>query len=192
MTVNSLRPVGWPLVLAFGLSLASCGSGDAPEEDAGAGEPLSSAEVQSRAEGIEKPRPGLYRRSVELLEIEAPGMPEGMAEQMRGHMSFGPKDGEVCITEADTERGFHDMFDESEEGANCSYDRFEVKGGALDARMTCSTAGQGRAVMTMQGKAGSTASEVTMTMRMDGTPAPMDGMRMKTRMRFERIGDCGE
>ena len=72
----------------------------------------------------------------------------------------------------------------------CTYDKFDVSGGKLDARMTCNIPGQGSAVMLVNGAATTTGSDVTVSMEMSGGSSPMGNMKMKMHMTSERVGDC--
>ena len=68
-------------ILAVSAGLAGCKKEPAPEG------PKSVAEVARESVGLPKPLPGLYRSEVELVSMEAPGMPPQMADQMKRAMS---------------------------------------------------------------------------------------------------------
>jgi hypothetical protein len=170
--------------------LAACGGA---EEDAAsgagdtaaAGGAISSEEVIERArEGTVRPLPGLYRSQVELVDLDIPGAPPQAAEMMRGQMA---QTNEFCLTEEDVEEGYRRMASQPQ-GDNCSFTRFDVDGGEIDAVMSCSNPGGGAVDITMQGTGGETSSEFTMRMAGDFGGAGKGSMTMK--QSSERIGDC--
>ncbi|MCJ1962194.1 DUF3617 domain-containing protein [Novosphingobium mangrovi (ex Hu et al. 2023)] len=177
------------------LALAACssgGDGEAGSADGdGRGEPPSLAEMKEAARELVKPEPGLYARTITIENFEAPGLPAEIAGQVKGMMARDRTEN-FCLTRAEAEDGFRDMFENVGETSNCSYDRFAVTDGALDAQMTCAHPSQGTAVMTLQGTASATTSDVTMEMNVTGGQAPMSEMNMKMRMVSKRTGDCEE
>ena len=169
-------------VSAAALGLAACGGGTSADAD-GDGE-ITSAELADKASEMVKPQPGQYRASTELVDLEAPGAPPEAVEMMRGVLS---NSFEYCLTKEEAERGFEDMARQSQD-ENCTFEKFDVDGGAIDAVMTCAGGDQGNMRMTMQGTGGRTSSEMTMTME-GNIPGQGEGkMVMKTN--HERIGEC--
>ena len=167
------------------LTLAACGG----EEPAASGESISTDEVIERAEaaGAEiKPEPGQYRSTMEVQEINIPGAPAQMRDMMKNSMTS--QTSEYCLTQADANKGFEEAARQSQEDMNCTYERFDVAGGDIDARMTCSPQGQGSMTVEMTGTGTSTKSD--MTMAMTGDMPGMGEMSMRMRIVNERIGDC--
>ena len=175
----SYRFVLAPLMVA---TIAACG--DEPADPAGE---ISIAEAAERAKdsGI-KPLPGEYRVTVEVLEVEIPGAPEGMVDAMRGAM--GGNTHTYCMTQEDVDKGFEEMARQSQEGQDCSFERFDIDGGDFDGKMVCNVAGQGTMTMTMKGQGSETRSE--MDMRMQGNVGGMGQMNMRMKTTHERLGDC--
>lgn len=186
---NIAMAVGLALVLALG----ACGSKDeAGSESTTSGEdsaPKSVEDLKAEAAKLERPEPGKYKQTVEILQMEMPGLPKAAQDQMAA-MQPKTQVSEICLTEKDTEEGFKDMFKDLGKGGECTYDKFDVSGGTLDARMTCQIPQQGKAVMTVNGAASKTGSDVTVAMDMSGGSSPMGNMKMKMHMTTERIGDC--
>lgn len=197
------------LILAAAASalLAACGGGAedaAGDAAAGAGEDtgggvgtgaatgaatgegdLSLGEVAERARaGTVRPRPGQYRSKVELVDIDIPGAPPQAAEMMRSSVA---RTNEFCLTEDDVEEGFRRLASQPQ-GENCSFSRFDVDGGAIDAAMRCTNPGGGTLDITMQGTGGETSSQFTMTMAGNLGGTGEGSMTMK--QTSERIGDC--
>ena len=82
------------------------------------------------------------------------------------------------------------MLKDVRKDSECSYSRFEVNGGKLDAQMDCKAAGQGQMVMKLAGTLGRDRSDVTMDVGPVGSPAPGQGMKMTMRLTTTRLGDC--
>lgn len=167
-------------------SLALMGCGSEPADTNADGE-VSIAEAAARAEasGI-KPMPGQYKVTVEVLEVEIPGAPDGMADMMRNAM--GGNSHTYCMTQEDVDKGFEEMARQSQEGQDCSFERFDIDGGDFDGKMVCNVAGQGSMTMTMNGKGSETRSEMDMTM--EGNISGMGDMTMRMKTTHERQGDC--
>lgn len=169
---------------ALSLGLAACGS-DTP--DSSDGETISMEEVADRAaSSAVKPEPGKYSLTMEVLEIDIPGAPPEAAEMMRGMMSAQSQ--EYCLTQEEVDKGFEEMARQGQD-ENCTFERFDVDGGDIDAKMSCDIPGQGAVTMTMVGSGTSTSSEMDMTMQGDMTGMGESTIRMKAS--HERIGDCG-
>ena len=166
------------------LALAACGS-EAPESESGDG--LSMEEVAERAQGSAvKPEPGRYRLTMDVLEIDIPGAPPEAADMMRGMM--GGQSQEYCLTQADVDRGFEEMARQGQD-ENCNFDRFDIDGGDIDAKMSCDIPGQGAITMTMVGSATSTSSEMEMTMQ--GNMTGMGESTITMKASHDRVGECG-
>ena len=166
------------------LMAAGCSS-DAPESEAGEG--LSMEEVAERAqEAAIKPEPGQYRVNMEVLEVDIPGAPAEIVNMMRGNMAAQSQ--EYCMTQDDVDKGFEEMARQGQD-ENCSFERFDIDGGDIDAKMSCDLPGQGAMTMTMVGSATPTSSEMEMTMQ--GNMSGMGEATIKMKATHERIGDCG-
>ncbi len=174
-----MRIVG---IAAVVLLAASCGnSGADADGDGQISMEEATAEAQSSAI---RPEPGQYRAVVELISVDIPGAPPQVVDMMK--QSMAQQTTEYCLTPEEAERGFEEMARQSNEG-NCTFDRFDVDGGSIDAAMTCNQDGQNMS-MTMQGTGTSTSSDMTMTM--NGDIPGMGSMAMTMNVEHERIGDC--
>ena len=163
--------------------LAACDNSPPETETDGT---LSMEEVAERAENSAiKPQPGQYSVSMEILEVDIPGAPAEVAEMMRGAMSGQTQ--KYCMTQADVDKGFEEMARQGQDD-NCSFERFDIDGGDIDATMSCDVPGQGAMTMTMEGTATPTRSVMEMTMK--GSMAGMGESTIRMRASHERIGDC--
>lgn len=171
------------LPLVAGLALAACGSGDkAPA----AGETVSADQVAARAAGAPAPRPGKYTSRMELLDFSMPGMPDAAKAQMQQAFASGLAQGnEFCMTaeQADPRQMLQNMAE-----SKCSFSRFDVDGGKIDADMSCT--GDDGIASTVQMQGQMTADSSTMTMAMQRSMEGIGKMQMKMRVTSQRTGDC--
>lgn len=181
---STMRPMTLALA-ALVLPLAACGSDEPASVDGG----LTTDEVMERAQeaGAEiKPEPGLYRSQTEIQDIQIANAPEQMRDMMKNSMTSQTH--EYCLTPEQAEKGFEESARQSQADSNCTFQKFDVDGGSIDAAMTCSPDGQGTMTVAVQGTGSATRSEMNMTM--EGDMPPMGSMTMKMRIVNERIGDC--
>lgn len=167
------------------LALGGCGSKDASAP----GAPKSTDEVKQEAAKLETPEPGQYRQRVEITRLDAPGIPKEAAEQMKTMLKSG-QETLTCLTKAEADKGYRDMFKGVGKGDQCTYSRFDVDGGHLDAQMECTSPQQGKATMKLAGTVTKNGSAITIDMDASGGPAPMSSMKMTMHMTTTRLGDC--
>lgn len=169
------------MAAAGAVMLAGCSGGGAADTDGNGEVTLKEAAKQAEAQGM-KPEPGQYKATIVMTGIDIPGMPAEMA----GHGGGMTTTTEYCLTKEQVANGFEDMMKRGQNG-ECSYERFNLDGGKIDAVMVCKTA-EGTARMTMDGTATPTTSDFTATMAMNFDGA--GDATMKFDAKHERIGDC--
>ena len=180
-----MRPIH-TLPLAAAIQLAACGGGDTDADGDGA---LSADEVAAEADGMVQPRPGQYRSSVELLEFNAPGIPDAAKDQMKQAFESGLAEGNTfCMTEAEAaENGPRQMVKNLAE-SDCEMKTFQVSGGSVVAEMQCAREGANANTVRIEGEMTPESSVMTMDMTQD--MAGVGEMNMKMRVSSQRIGDC--
>ena len=169
--------------LAF-VALAGCGESET-EATSAEGGGISPTELAERARDTIQPQPGQYRAVMEVLEVEIPGAPEGSGDMLRQMMDGQAR--EYCLTQEDVDKGYEEMAHQSQDG-DCSFDRFHVDGGDIDALMVCTGEQANTMRMAMTGTATPTSSVMNMTMTGDMTGMGESTLRMKAT--HERVGDC--
>ncbi len=162
-TNAAIRSAMLSAFLAAGLAACS-GSNDIDTDsaDADGDGSVSVAEAGEamQASGAVMPMPGLYRMSSNVMGQDI------TVEQ--------------CITPEMVDGGYEEMMQNNQDG-DCSYEKFELAGGNMDAVMVCSVEGAGEMRMEMQGKVTETTVDVTMKMG-----------DLQVTSKQERIGDCSE
>ena len=135
------------------------------------------------------PEPGLYRSSVRLLALTAPGLPPEVVARMKEGMAQRSGGGTACVTPADAARGYEDRIRKLAGRPDCRLVRYSTAGGRLDAALSCAGREGAEAVLTMKGTMTPRSSTVEMSVRQSGPQVP-GGLTMTMQVRSERIGDC--
>ena len=172
------------LVVMTLLAAAGC------KQEAAPGAPKSLAEVARESAALPKPVPGLYRSAVELVSMEAPGLPPQMVEQMKRSMATRSNGNEFCLTAAEADKGYEERVKKLAGRPECAFDRYSASAGTLDAQLTCNGEQGMKSVMTMKGTMGPQGSDVTMSMDQSGSRLPGGGMKMTMHVKSERVGEC--
>jgi len=171
-------------LLAVCGGLAACKKEPAPEG------PKSIAQVAQESAGLPKPLPGLYRSEVEIVSMEAPGMPPQMADQMKRAMSAKKSSHEFCLTGEEAAKGYEERVKKLAGRPNCTFDRYAATAGALDAQMSCTAEGGIKSVLTMKGAMTPSGSDMTLAMTQTGSQMPGGSMKMTMHVKSARVGDC--
>ncbi len=170
------------------LALTLAGCSDNPDADGDGKISMDeAADSMEKNGGSIRPDPGLYRGTTELVNLEAPGAPPEAKKMLEAMLGGEPQVMEFCLTKEEADKGFERMAKGSQ-GDDCSFEKFNVSGGDIDAVMTCKGQGDGDARMVLKGKGTSTSSEMTMVIDAKGPDGQAMKMTMKTSQ--ERIGDC--
>jgi hypothetical protein len=173
------------LLLGLALPFASCGpSPTVSEENATVEEVADKVREASGDRGLI--RPGKWVSSVTIEEVSIPGMPRETAEQMKG-MLTQTRRAESCLTPEDAKQPNATFF---AAGDQCRYDRFEMRGGKIDAVMRCQQDGTTQ-VMEMTGNYSPTSYTMRMNSKTEGGPGG-EAMTMQMRVEATRTGECDE
>lgn len=170
-------------VVCLVLALAAC------SKEQKSGEAKSMDDVKQEAAQLQRPKPGQYTQKVEITKMDMPGLSSEAAAQMKTAMAKGQVN-TFCLTEAEADKGYRDMFDDIGKGRECTYSRFDVDGGRLDAQMDCKSNEQGQASIKLAGTVSEQGSDINVDMDMSGGPAPMGQMKMAMHLVTSRSGDC--
>jgi len=183
------RLVAQAVTGAAALMLAGCGSSANKDESTTEKAPTAE-QAKEAAARLKRPQPGEYRQTVEITRFEIPGMTQESAAQFKTMLAKVPAS-TYCLTEADADKGFKQMLDNLPGDNQCSYSRFDVDNGRLEARMECKDASGATAKASMTGKIGPQGSDVNLDMEQT---MPHMGDRktlMSMHMQTTRLGDCG-
>ncbi len=169
---------------AMALALTACGSGEEAQEAAGEG--LSSEMLAAQMQEVDRPQPGQYETSVQITDFTVPGIPPEQVAQMRQIMGR-PINSTYCLTPEEAARGYEEMMRESSQG-DCTFERFDVSGGKVDAIAQCVGEDGQSGTMTVSGTVRSDGSDMVMTGQQNIEGVGPTQMEMK--MTSQRIGEC--
>ena len=169
------------LLSTVALALAAC---DQPDEG-----PKSMEQAKAEASQLQRPDPGQYKQTTRITKFEVPGAPPEMVAQIRTMMEGQGGNLTYCLSKADTEKGFEEMFRKGAQG-DCKYDRFDASANTIDAIMTCNSGEGGSAKMTMNGTVSATGSKVTVNVEQNNAKSPMGNANIAMELDTKRIGDC--
>lgn len=173
-------------VLAGGVTLllAACGGGDTVTA-----QNASVAEVAEKVKNADLAEesfisPGRWEMTMDIQEIEIPGMPPEMKQHMQSAMGKG-RSFATCVTPEEAKRPKEDFF-AGQDAPNCRYENFAMGDGKIDLVMTCKEEG-GTRRMAMTGRYGGDAYTMNMDMSGQGEGG---AMTMKATMKGARVGAC--
>ena len=163
------------------LLLAACSS----QDDTITAENESAESVAEKvAKADIRPKAGRWEMEMQLEKMEIPGMPAEVQEAMKGQMGK-VQTAATCLTEEEASKPEADFFKPG--GSGCTYEKFTMGGGTIDAVMNCEQGGQ-KQKMTLNGTYSEDAYAMNVTA--DGEVAPGKPMSMAMRVASKRVGDC--
>lgn len=166
--------------------LAGCNSD--PDVDLRDAEPKEVADAMAAAGADDQfVSPGKWQQKTTLEAMEVPGMPAEVARQMQATMNR-TETTETCLTPEEVRKPKEDFF--AGDAKNCTYDRFTMSGGKIDAAMTCQDGGASTTVA-MTGTYSADAYQARMAMTASGA-GQEGGMKMQMSVDAKRIGECSE
>lgn len=175
------------VLLACVAALAACNKGpDINVKNATASEVAEKVREAGGSESFVDP--GKWQTKVTVLDMDLPGMPPQMQQQMKQAIASREQTSyEVCLSEADVKKPKEDFF--AGRNKDCRYDHFTMSGGKIDAALTCPGRPPETVNMAITGTYSRDRYEATMAMNVTGSP---DGKGMKLRSHAEshRIGQC--
>lgn len=168
------------------LALAACGSSsDTPQ---------TAEDMASEAKQLAKPTPGEYTSTSELMEFDVPGLPPKQADQMKQMFAgVGAQKQTYCLTKEEADKGFEEAVREmskSDKDNNCAFEKFDVNGNKLDAKMTCKSKDGGKATMTMTGTVEPESQIMEMHVAQESAQIPGGKMNIGMKISSVRTGDC--
>lgn len=174
------------MMLAMVAGLAACGEkpGDKTGEIA-ATDAMSRQEVKAAVNKVQL-KPGQWEGRFSVRDIDMPGAPAGVKDQMKSMMSQTSL--KYCVTPEQAANPSGDMF-AGQENKDCTYGGFEAQGGSVKGQVSCKSQG-GTMNATMSGTYAPESYAMDMDMKMAGGPHNMT-MAMTARSEGKWIGpDC--
>lgn len=177
------------------LLLAACGGESTTGSAARTGEvsltnatPAQVAEqaAAASASGAIRFDPGEWETTVELIDAQMPGMPDGVARQVRDSMKMRTTV-TSCMTPEQAGRPNEEML--AGNGGDCRFADYRMHSGRLQATMTCQ-GGQGAPTATIVMDGRYTATSFALENSIETQAGAMGAMTMRSRVSGKRLGDC--
>jgi len=143
--------------------------------------------------GSDQIQPGMWETTTRMTEVEVPGMPPAVAEQMKAQMANQTQTQSQCITAEQAANPAGNMLSQGSDAQGCNFSDSTFAGGRINVRGTCpGPNGQGSATMSWEGTY--TATEMTGRITAEvqgpaGTAGPQQ-IRMSGTLSSRRTGDC--
>lgn len=171
-------------------ALGACNNG--PNVNERNAKPSEVADAVAAAGGEQLMRPGKWEMTTKMDMSGIAGMPNmaqmppQVAKQMQAAMNRTVTS-TVCLTPDQVKKPGPEVFAGADK--RCTYDRFSMSGGKLDAKMTCKEGGVGM-TMTMTGTYA--ADRYTAQNMMEVSDPDGKGMTTKATVDAKRVGDCAK
>ena len=144
--------------------------------------------------GSDQIQPGMWETTSRMTDVEVPGMPPAMAEQMKAQMANQTQTQSQCITPEQAANPAGSMLSQGEDAQGCTFSDSTFSGGVIRVRGTCpGPAGAGTATMSWEGSYTATTMEGAITAEVQAPPGPEGGpqtIRMSGTLSSRRTGDC--
>lgn len=127
-------------------------------------------------------KPGQWETSIEVLEVEAPGLPKEAIGMMKSNAS---QTHSYCITPEEAANPSGGLFTDDTKNTKCKVEHFAMSGGRVDQTIVCPGPG-GKNGMRMTTSGTYSAESMTGTADMDMG----DTMKMKAKLTSKRVGEC--
>ena len=173
--------ISLPLIAV--LSLGACNKAADPG-GTGSSDPAANAKAAAAASEVHF-QPGLYQSTVEIKQMDMPGMPPAVVAAMKGRMFEKPLT--YCLTPEDAAKGADAMKQRMGKG-QCQFDRFNAAGGIIDSSMTCQLGDKGTMHAVAHGTYTDTGSVAASTM--DMTMGGAGKIHIEQVTTTTRVGDC--
>jgi hypothetical protein len=132
---------------------------------------------------------GQYEMTMKMTEVDVPGAPPEMVEQMKAAMTAqGEQKEQQCMTEADIADMGNKMGNAGAKGGDCTFSKTTFAGGKIDVAGTCK-APTGEMSIAMNGTHTADSFDARMTVDADA-----GGQKIKASgtMNGRRTGDCAK
>lgn len=131
---------------------------------------------------------GEWTMTTQMTDVEIPGMPDEMVEQMRAQMDDQTETSTRCITEEEAANPGANLFAPEDASEDCQFTDSTVEGGVINVQGSCEAPnGQGTATMSIEGSYTATTMQADLSVNVEGGPMAMN---MSGTMSAERTGEC--
>ena len=162
--------------------LAGCNYKGVEMKNASVGEVANAMSKQGDEGFID---PGKWQRTVTLVSVDAPGMPQQAKDAVQQAMKQ-PQMHEVCLSPEEAKSPREKFFTGADE--NCRYEHFNWGKGKIDLKMLCNHP-NAKQTMALSGTYEPRSYSMTMTATNEGS-TPQEQMTMTMRVDAKNVGEC--
>jgi hypothetical protein len=145
--------------------------------------------------GSDQIQPGMWETTTRMTEIEVPGMPPEIAQQMKAQMQNQSQTQSQCITPEQAANPAGNVLNQGSDAQGCNFSDSTFAGGRINVRGTCpGPGGQGSATMSWEGSYTATTMEGRIRAEVQAPAgAAATGpqtIRMSGTLSARRTGEC--
>ena len=144
--------------------------------------------------GSDQIQPGMWETTSRMTEVEIPGMPPAMAEQMKAQLANQTQTNSQCITPEQAANPAGNMLNQGGDAQGCTFADSTFSGGVIRVRGTCpGPGGAGQATMSWEGTYTATTMEGRIVAEVTAPPGAAPGpqnIKMSGTLTSRRTGDC--
>ena len=175
------------LIVAALAPLTACNAGGPSVSATNASEAEVKAKVAAATGGADMIAPGRWEGTMTINEMKMPKLPADAQAKLAGKIG-GTQPIVSCVTEEDVRAKRAFFTGDKGDDKSCTYNRFTMGGGKIDAAMTCKNDG-GNMTATMTGTFSPDAYHMQMASNTDSS-SPYAAMSMKMTINAKRTGAC--
>lgn len=170
------------LILTASLALAGCSDGGVDADRDGT---ITGEEVAAATADLDRPEPGRWEVEGEVIEVDIPGIPEGMGDMARSMFDGMFANFDYCLTREQAEADPGAVWKETQ--GDCQWEEFDIDGNRVTARAVCRGPDGSQSIMRMSGTQDATSYTATNEMELNSEAG---GGRVKVAVAGRRVGDC--
>ena len=175
------------LLITALIPLAACNKGGPTVSATNASEAEVKAKVAAATGGADMISPGRWEGTMTINEMKMPKLPADQQATLAGKIG-GTQPIVSCVTEEQVKEKKAFFAGGKRDDKSCTYSRFNMGGGKIDAAMTCKNPG-GNMNAQMTGTFSSDAYHMEMASNTDSS-SPYAAMSMKMTIDAKRVGAC--
>lgn len=129
---------------------------------------------------------GQWEITMKMTDVEVPGAPPAVAEQMKAQMAGQTQTQSQCLTDAELANMGNRMGNAGAQGGNCNFTKTTFGGGTIDIAGTCQSP-TGNATIAMTGTTAAETFEAATTFEAAAGPQTV---KASGTISGRRTGDC--
>ncbi|MEO5492546.1 MAG: DUF3617 domain-containing protein [Sphingomonas sp.] len=175
------------LLIALLAPLAACNAGGPTVSATNASEAEVKAKVAEATGDADMIAPGRWEGTMTISDMKMPKLPADQQAKLAGKIG-GAQKFVSCVTEEDVKAKRAFFTGDKGDDKSCTYNRFTMSGGKIDAAMSCKNPG-GNMNATMTGNFSPDSYHMDMASNTDSA-SPYAAMSMKMTIDGKRTGAC--